>query len=116
MPRKVRPSALTPQRSPLFAETFPDLAKQISLDLRKLKRRDPADQIKSLEIVHRCRCGQEDCGTLQTIAATERRKFRGHRNTMFLSPVLGLTEAEGHILDIETMDAEVEFDLRELFS
>lgn len=113
LPRKSK-QYVAPPRHPLLTDVFPALARQILLDLRKLKRLDLADQIKTLEIVGRCRCGRDHCGTFHTMPLAERQKFRGDSGAMF--PMCGaiLTEAKGHIVNIETLDPQVESILRQL--
>ena len=107
MPRKSK-QYVAPPRHPLLTDVFPALARQILLDLRKLKRLDLADQIKTLEI------GRDHCGTFDTMPLAERQKLRGDSGAMF--PMCGviLTETKGHIVNIETLDPQVESILRQL--
>lgn len=81
MSRKVQQAA---EIATLFADVFPQLARQIFLDLRQLKRLDLAVQINSHEIVDRCRCGGEFWGTFDTMVESERRPYRGSAGALFL--------------------------------
>jgi hypothetical protein len=44
-----------------FHELFPELAMKMVRDLRALKRTDLVEQLMSLMVVDRCRCGAEVC-------------------------------------------------------
>ena len=96
----------------LVQEMFPDLAKRIFGDLRRLRRSDLAEQVTKLRIVDRCRCGSEACGTFHT----EDPEFRNRkpRTDIILQCGAKLTEAGGRIVEIETLDPAVQAELRRL--
>jgi hypothetical protein len=94
----------------LVNELFPKLANQIFRDLLKLKRNDLAEQVMSLRIIDRCRCGAEACGTFYTEDAEPRRRRRGADLTLHCGA--SVTEAGGKIVRIETLDPQVEEVLR----
>jgi hypothetical protein len=96
----------------LLQETFPELAKEMYADLRKLKRLDLAEQISMLQIIDRCRCGLEGCGTFYTELTPNRRSRSGVDMTLQCGATV--TELRGTIVRVETLDPTVEATLRRL--
>ena len=91
----------------LIPELLPDLAEQIFHDLRQLKRNDLAGQVMNLRIVDRCRCGSEACGTFYTQEAEFRKRTPTHGNDIMLNCGANVTEVDGRIVEIETLDPQV---------
>jgi hypothetical protein len=100
--------------SMLACELFPELATQIFHDLRGLKRHDLAAQIMTLRVVDRCRCGSALCGTFYTEEA-DLRKGIVHGTDIMLECGANVTEVDGRIVEIETLDPHVTDTLREVF-
>lgn len=95
-------------------DTFPELAKGIAADLRKLRRFDLVEQVPQLHIVDRCRCGLEACGTFYTEFPDSRKRKVGNGIDVSLSSGVTLTEAAGTIVRVETLDPRIETALRGL--
>ena len=91
----------------LVHELFPELAKQILDDLRKLKRSDLAARVMNLRIVDRCRCGSEVCGTFYTEGAHSKRRAGTRGASIILNCGANLMEAGGRIVEIEILDPRV---------
>src|SRR6267154_1117645 len=91
----------------LVCELFPELAKHVLHDLRGLKRTDLAAQVMNLRIVDRCRCGSKACGTFYTQEAESRKRMPTHRTDIVLECGAILTEMDGMIVGIETLDPQV---------
>jgi hypothetical protein len=98
----------------LINDLFPDLAKQLVRDLRKLKRTDLAEQVMNLRIVDRCRCGSEPCGTFYTQETESRQRMAKHATDIMLKCGAILTEAQGRIVEIQTLDPQVDDVLRQV--
>ncbi len=96
----------------LVHELFPELAKQIFRDLRRLKRTDLAAQVMSLHIADRCRCGSEACGTFYTQGTESRKRMPRHGTDLMLECGANVTEVDGRIVEIETLDPQVNETLR----
>lgn len=96
----------------LINDLFPDLAKQLVRDLRKLKRTDLTEQVMNLRIVDRCRCGSHACGTFYTEEAESRKRIAKHATSITLKCGANLSEAQGRIVEIETLDPQVDDVLR----
>jgi hypothetical protein len=93
-------------------ELFPELASRILRDLRRLKRTDLAEQVANLSIVDRCRCGSEACGTFYTQADEFRNRLPKHGTDIMLECGANVTEVNGKIVEIETLDPQVDETLR----
>ena len=91
----------------LVHELFPDPAKQILRDLRRLKRTDLAGQVMDLRVVDRCRCGSQACGTFYTEDTEFRKRIPSHRTDIILECGAKVTEGDGKIVEIETLDPHV---------
>jgi hypothetical protein len=91
----------------LVAELFPELAKQIVLDLRGLKRNDLAAQVMNFSVVDRCRCGAAACGTFYTEGTDSRRRMPRRGTAIILDCGAIVTEVGGRIVEIETLDPKV---------
>jgi hypothetical protein len=93
--------------SMLVHELFPELAKQILHDLRGLKRNDLAAQVMKLRVVDRCRCGSGACGTFYTQEAESRKWIPEYGVDIMLNCGAKVAEIEGTIVEIETLDPQV---------
>jgi len=91
----------------LVRELFPELAKQIFHDLRRLKRYDLAADVMNLRVVDRCRCGESVCGTFYTQDAELRKRIGTNGIDIMLDCGATVTEAKGRIVQIETLDPYV---------
>jgi len=98
----------------LVSELFPHLTKQVLRDLRRLKRADLAEQVMQLDIVERFRCGMNTCGTFYTQTIEFRKRIAEHGTEIMLECGASLTEVDGKIVEIETLDPEVEVSLRQV--
>jgi len=98
----------------LVHELFPELADQVRRDLRKLKRIDLAEQVMQLRIVDRCRCGSEACGMFYTEGVEFRRQNTKQRADLMLQSGASISEAHRKIVEIETLDPQVERALRRI--
>jgi hypothetical protein len=96
----------------LLPELFPELAKEIFHDLRRLKRHDLAAQVMDLRVVDRCRCGETVCGTFYTQGANLRKRIGTHGTDIMLECGANVTEVDGTIVEIETLDPKVTESLR----
>jgi hypothetical protein len=93
-------------------ELFPELAKQILRDLRRMKRTDLAAQVMNLRVVDRCRCESEACGTFYTQEAESRNGTATRGISIMLECGANVTEAAGVIVAVETLDRQVNEALR----
>ena len=91
----------------LVRELFPELAKQILHDLRRLKRSDLAAEMMNLRVVDRCRCGEPVCGTFYTQDADLRKRIGTSGIDIMLECGATVTEVKGRIVEIETLDPQV---------
>jgi hypothetical protein len=91
----------------LVRELFPELAKQILHDLRRLKRNDLAAEMINLRVVDRCRCGEAVCGTFYTQDADLRKRIGTSGIDIMLECGATVTEVKGRIVEIETLDPQV---------
>jgi hypothetical protein len=98
----------------LMHDVFPGLANQMQRDLGQLRRFDLAEQVMKLNIVDRCRCGLEACGTFYTEEVESRKLRLRYRTYIMLRCGANVTEAGGRILEVETLDPAVEAQLRRL--
>jgi len=100
--------------SMLVQELFPELARLILRDLRRLKRNDLAKQVANLRIVDRCRCGSGACGTFYTQETEFRKLIKMHGIDIMLECGANVTELNGRIVEIEALDPQVEESLRRI--
>jgi len=91
----------------LVREVFPELAKEILHDLRRLKRNELAAEMTNLRVVDRCRCGEAVCGTFYTEDADLRKRFGASGIDIMLECGSTVTELKGRIVRIETLDPQV---------
>ena len=91
----------------LVSELFPELAKHILRDLRRLKRNDLAAQVMNLRVVDRCRCGEAACGTFYTQGTESRRRMPTLGTDIMLDCGAIVTEVHGRIVEVETLDPKV---------
>ena len=91
----------------LVRELFPELAKHILQDLRRLKRNDLAAEMMNLRVVDRCRCGEAICGTFYTQDADLRERIGASGIDLMLECGATITELKGRIVRIETLDPQV---------
>jgi hypothetical protein len=64
----------------ILKDTFPELAQELEELLMAEKESDLAEQVSSLRIVDRCRCGDDFCATFYTQAPPQGSYGSGHRN------------------------------------
>ena len=98
--------------SMLVGELFPELTHQLLRDLRRLKRTDLSEQIVSLRVIDRCRCGSDTCGTFYTQDAEFRKRSARSRADLMLPCGANLFESGGTVVEIETLDPRVQAVLR----
>ena len=97
-----------------MCETFPELAKHIFADLRKQRRLDLAEQVATLDIIGRCGCGLEACGTFYTELPGRQKPALQHGIDITLRCGATVKERGGTIVQVETLDPTVEAELRRL--
>jgi hypothetical protein len=100
----------------LVHELFPELARQILNDLRRMRRSDLAAQVMSLHIVDRCRCGSDACGSFYTqdVGSSERRRMPHRGTDIMLECGATVTEVDGMVVEVETLDPFVNRILRRI--
>ena len=110
MRKSRRPSP--PARFVYLRDVFPELAKGLRADLRKMGERTLAEEIPGLRIYGRC-CNSSPCGRFYCLPQEERRELYKKRLTRNIG--LELIVAKGKIVEVETLLAEVDAVLSEIF-
>jgi hypothetical protein len=99
-------SALDPHRPSRVIEVNPDLAAELVRLLRADGHATLAEQVATLEIVDRCRCGDNFCATFYTAPPPSGAWGPGHE-TIALSPDKGahlnVDVLDGKIVSIEAL-------------
>jgi len=87
--------------TPLLADALPALAEELVTLLRRVGREDLANQIASLRLSSRCRCGDGFCATIDTGAGPP-------ADSIDLEPAGGMmiadVDGDDHIVGIEILD------------
>ena len=95
-------------RTPLFrfAATLPQMASEVRRALVECGEYALVDQVETLWVCDRCRCGNEDCATLYT--SPEERPTASERAIGARLPAAGgyilIEVADEHIVSIEAFD------------
>jgi len=109
----MRKSQRPPEPIPyvLLRDIFPELVTELEWSLRKRRKRELAARIRDLRIYGRCDCGS-GCGTFYCLPPDDRRKLSpgasGLEDPLYVA-------ANGEILEVETLDPEVDAVLAMLF-
>lgn len=106
---------MNPHSGYSLRKIFPTLAHELEVDLRRAGRRDLSDQVSSLQILDRCRCGEAHCGTLICRLPDENRLHGRHEGTILLEHGANVDVAEGVIMSVETLSPEINAVLVGLF-
>lgn len=91
--------------SSLLQDALPDLADELTALLRSQNERDLAEQVPQLQLVDRCRCGDDFCATLYT-APKPRGAYGPNHESLSLNPSSGLLIldlVDGKIVCIEIL-------------
>ena len=94
--------------APLLSAAFPELARELDLLLRDSAETDLADQVTSLRILDRCRCGDTFCSTFYTGPRPEGAYPLGRR-TVSLDPergCLNVDVVDRSIVCVEVLDRD----------
>lgn len=75
--------------SRLLKDVIPELSHEISALLIREGEDELAEQVATLEIIDRCRCGDESCSTIYTLPRLIG-KWQGEYETVDLRPVKGM--------------------------
>jgi hypothetical protein len=81
---------MTGVNEPLLTEAIPELAVELTTLLEQAGEPDLAAQVPALRLVDRCRCGDDFCATIYTVAPPRDGWGPGHEN-------VALDEAEGAV-------------------
>jgi hypothetical protein len=90
----------------LLSNHIPELGRELEMLLRDEGRPELAHQIPSLEIIDRCRCGDDFCATIYTIQKPDGAWSEGHY-TLPLGPKRGMIFVDivnGRIAEVEILD------------
>ena len=93
-------------------DVLPELAKSLSLDLRKIGERALAEQVSDLKIYGRC-CNSFPCGRFYCVPQEERQE--PYRRGLTRNVGLELIVAKDKIVEIETLLPEVDAVLQRVF-
>jgi hypothetical protein len=92
----------------ILREVLPGLATELEALLRSDDESELADQIASLEVVDRCRCDSDSCGTIYNAQKPEGSWGPNHRNIVLDVPE-GMTVVDvvdDRIVSIEILDRD----------
>ena len=95
-------------KPPLLQEALPELTNEVTILLLKEEEPELAEQVCSLRLVDRCRCGDDFCATIYTVAKPKGAWGPGHENIV-LAPTQGyliLDVLDRKITCIEVLDQD----------
>ncbi len=101
---------MSPAPFVLLADVLPGLVRQLAQDLQKGGHRRLADQIPELRIYGRCSCGSRPCRTFYCLPPNEFAKL-----ARSAKDIDGVSIAKGRIVRVETLSAEVDSVLDQIF-
>jgi hypothetical protein len=95
-------------RGPFLTDAIPELAQELKALLAGPEFSDVVDQLASLRIVDRCRCGESSCATFYTAARPVGAWGVGHENVSLNSKTgfLILDLVDRRIVCVEVLDRE----------
>jgi hypothetical protein len=88
-----------------LSEVLPEFSSELENGLNAEGRHDLAKQIGKLELLDRCRCGDEFCATFHTLPKQDRTEHAS-RVERLIPPVRGLTEilvVDGRLASFEVL-------------
>jgi hypothetical protein len=93
---------------PLLQEALPEFADELRALLEKDGLIQLAEQVASLRIVDRCRCGEESCASFFTVPKPEGAWGAGHENIVLDADegMLVLDAVGGKIVHVEILDRD----------
>jgi hypothetical protein len=111
----MRKSKQPPPPVPFFwlREELPEIAKIVEAELRRMREKDLAAQVRELRIYGRCRCGAPPCGTFYCVPYEEYAELLRKHLYRDIGTLVGV--AKGRIVRVETLDDRVDEILDRLF-
>lgn len=97
----------------LLRDVLPELVKQLRVSLRKAGYRDLSEQVQELRVYGRC-CNASPCGRFYCAPEDERRAL-WRRGIAAGVPGVDVMIARGRIIEVETLDPDVDMVLRQIF-
>ena len=93
----------------LLAAEFPELANELRERLAAAEEQPLAEQVATLRVVDRCRCGDDFCATMHTAPQPRLGYGPSHRNVDLDPPdgYLILDVVEERIVSVEVLDRPV---------
>ena len=99
---------LVSNQPPLLADAIPELAKELESLLVKTGESNLAAQVQQIQIVDRCRCGDDFCATFYAVPPPKGSWGVGHRNVSLdcETGMLILDVVDDKITCVEVIDRE----------